>query len=139
MTTYNNPQLRSFSCTLPPAARETAKHKGVNPELLNLFGQITNKIIETLLTVGYGQPQEFEADSLGQTFATQAGYDPLALRRFAALMQHREKGGDKSLTARLGTHPSFTDRLAKLPPAKETAPAPSALGYRRLRFRSALR
>lgn len=119
-------------------AKETARHQGVNPKLLNLFGRITDKVLDTLLTAGYGQPQEFEADALGQTYAARAGYDPGALRRFATVMKKREKRGDKSLKARLGTHPTFTARLAKLPPAPGPAPDPELVDFRLSRFKAAL-
>jgi len=120
-------------------AQEGARHKGVNPELLDLFGQVTDKVLDSLLTVGYEQPMEFEADRLGQAYATRAGYDPSGLRRFATMMRQKEKRKDKSLTARLGTHPSFKTRLENLPAPKEKTPAQSIIKIRRARFRTATR
>lgn len=120
-------------------AKETAKHAGVNPELLDLFGQATDKVVGTLVTVGYDQPMEFEADRLGQTYATKAGYDPGALRRYETLMDSRAKGQDRDLKAILGTHPSYEARLAKLPPVNAPEPDPGALKTRSARFSAAVR
>ncbi|MEW6267420.1 MAG: M48 family metalloprotease [Thermodesulfobacteriota bacterium] len=119
-------------------AQETARHGGVNPELLDLFGQATDKVVGTLVTVGYSQPMEFEADKLGYTYAAKAGYDPNALRRYAEQMEQRAKGRDKNLSVILGTHPSFEARLAKLP--KEGAsPAPDIVKVRQQRYKSTVR
>lgn len=119
-------------------AQETAKHGGVNPELLSLFGQVTDKVLESLMTVGYEQPMEFEADRLGQTYAARAGYDPQGLRRFATLMQQREQNKDKSLDAWFGTHPTFSARLAQLPPA-EGQVSPNAVTVRKKRFMTSVK
>ena len=117
------------------AAEETAKSQGVNPQLLDLFGQATDNVVGTLVTVGYSQPMEFEADRLGQTYATRAGYDPTATRRYIAMMVEREKTKDRTLTARLGTHPSFQARQEKLAaPEAGTNPSPAALQVREKRF-----
>ncbi len=116
-------------------AKEGARHGGVNPELLSLFDQITDKVVSTLVTVGYDQTMEFEADALGQTFAARAGYDPQALRRNITLMVEKEKQKDTALSARLGTHPSFAARLEKLPQAQGQSPEVSAVKARTARFK----
>jgi predicted Zn-dependent protease len=120
-------------------AQETARHAGVNPELLDLFGEATDKIVGTLLTVGYDQGQEFEADQLGQEYAARAGYDPAATRRYLERMKQRAAGRDQTLTARLGTHPAFDKRLEKLP-AKDAANLnPEAVDFRSKRFMGTIR
>ena len=120
-------------------AQETARHSGVNPELLDLFGKATDKVVGTLVTVGYSQPMEFEADRLGQEYATRAGYDPQALRHYEEQMEKRAQGKDKTLSARLGTHPSFAARLEKLPPSEGDPPSPEYLKYRYARFKNCVR
>lgn len=120
-------------------AQETARHQGVNPQLLDLFNQATDKVVGTLVTVGYEQGMEFEADKFGQAYCTLAGYKPDALRTYLEQMEKRAKGKDKTLAARLGTHPTFEARLAKLPPAEQLQPSASAINYRKKRFRSAIR
>jgi predicted Zn-dependent protease len=117
------------------AAEETAKSQGVNPELLDLFGQATDNVLGTLVTVGYSQPMEFEADRLGQTYAARAGYDPTATGKYIAMMVERERTKDRTLAARLGTHPSFEARQGKLPaPEAGNVPDRSALEVRQQRF-----
>ena len=117
------------------AAEETARSQGVNPELLDLFGKATDNVVGTLVTVGYSQPMEYEADRLGETYAARAGYDPMATSRYLAIMAEREKSKDRNLAARLGTHPSFVSREQKLPPpAAGTHPSAAALQVRQQRF-----
>jgi len=120
-------------------AQEGAKHGGVDPKLLDLFGQATDGVLDTLMNVGYTQPMEYEADRLGQTYATTAGYDPGALRRFASYMQQREQGQDKSLNAWLGTHPTFTARLKQLPAPEKRVLTPETIKLRTNRFRTTAR
>ena len=119
-------------------AQETAKHGGVNPELLGLFGQATDKVVGTLVTVGYSQPMEFEADALGQLYAIRAGYDPGSLSEYLEEMNQRAKGRDQGLNARLGTHPSFQARLEKLPREQAQTPSPEIVAYRAKRFKSGI-
>ncbi len=116
-------------------AQETARHQGVNPELLGLFNQATDKIVGALVTVGYSQPMEFEADRLGQLYSARAGYDPNALRRYIDQMAERERKNEGALSARLSTHPSFAARLNSLPASSGSAPASDAVQLRQSRFR----
>ena len=120
-------------------AEEGAKHAGVNPQLLDLFSQATDGVVGTLVTVGYEQTMEYEADSLGQTYAARAGYDARAMREQLQTMVERENKKDKTLTARLGTHPPFGERLAKLPPVSGPAPNAAAIKTRTARFITAMR
>ena len=120
-------------------AQEAGKHGGVNPQLLGLFGQATDKVVGTLVTVGYSQPMEFEADALGQLYAIKAGYDPESLSEYLTQMNERANGRDKGLNARLGTHPSFQARLDKLPREQARTPSPDIVSYRAKRFKAGIR
>ena len=119
-------------------AQETAKSQGTNPELVNLLGQASDRILDTLINVGYSQPQEFEADRLGQTFTARAGYQGEALRQCLSQMADRERTNDRTLSAMLGTHPSFSARLAKLPPQPDLPPD-AAFEFRSERFKESTR
>jgi beta-barrel assembly-enhancing protease len=120
---------------LTVTAEETARHQGVDPQLVDMFGQAADEVVGTLVTVGYSQPMEYEADRLGQTYAAKAGYDPMSLKRYIEVMTVREKQKDRGLEARLGTHPSFQSRLEKLPRATGKEPSPDALKFRQARYR----
>ena len=119
-------------------AQEGARTAGASEQLVKEFGNITDSILDTFLTAGYEQPMEFEADSLGQAYATRAKYNPQSLRNYLQLMADREKKGDGGLKARLGTHPSFTARLAQLPPAQGKLNK-AAWNVRRRRFLAAIK
>ena len=115
-------------------AREAAQSQGVNPELLALFGEATENIVGTLITSGYSKPMEYEADKLGQRFAGLAGYDAGSLKQYIQVMTEHEKNNDRNLGAWLGTHPSFEDRLTKLPKTSAGRQDAKASEFRAARF-----
>ncbi|TPW20765.1 MAG: hypothetical protein FD126_1365 [Elusimicrobia bacterium] len=63
--------------------------------------------MKTVVSSGYSQDKEFDADRIGSEFAKRAMYDPQALNRFIERTGSR-KGGF------LKTHPSAKKRLAAL-------------------------
>ena len=76
-------------------------------ELTDLFGGSVNDVVKTVVSSGYSQDKEFDADRIGSQFAQRAMYDPQALNRFLERTGSR-KGGF------LKTHPSAKKRLAAL-------------------------
>lgn len=73
--------------------------------------------MEELLTNGYRQEQEFEADLLGSRLARQAGFAPAGLLRLLARLaeRHPESGG--VVAEALGyfsTHPPMRERMRRL-------------------------
>ena len=115
-------------------AQEAAQSQGVNPELVALFGKATDNIVGTLITSGYSKPMEYEADKLGQRYSGLAGYDSGSLKQYIQVMAEHEKNNDRNLGAWLGTHPSFEDRLTKLPQTGAGHKNAKAFEFRTARF-----
>lgn len=72
-----------------------------------------------LILRGYSREQEFEADSLGLRYMTQAGYDPGAMASFLEHLRAKSKldsqllgsGSDPDEHSLLSTHPRTIDRV----------------------------
>jgi len=99
-----------------------------------------NQIVQTLANAGYSmvlenhydRNQEKDADRLGVTFASQAGYSPEGLGAFLTRLADRNKNL-KEPSGLFASHPETQDRLASLnklvPALKMTASATVAARY----------
>lgn len=75
------------------------------------LSQAVDQATTMLFEEGYKREDEFAADRTATLLLANAGYDPLALRRYLARLA-KAKGKPSDVVYR--THPSFADRLAKL-------------------------
>ena len=68
-----------------------------------------------LVLAAYSRGQENEADTLGQGFAAEAGWDPLAMARVMEALGRYEtqRGGDPNRRNYFATHPTTPDRARK--------------------------
>lgn len=124
-------RLTSAFKLLGAQAAERLSNKD-HSELTDLFGGSVNDVVKTVVSSGYSQDKEFDADRIGSEIAKRAMYDPQALNRFIERTGTR-KGGF------LKTHPSAKKRLAALDEEPVGRPAGYA-GYnaRKKRFEKAL-
>lgn len=89
--------------------------------------------MSVMFTQGMDHEFEFEADTEGTRYLTQAGYKPTALMSFLKRMA-RAKGYKNSVFSK--THPSIQDRLAKIQQVLDALEADSIVGATgRKRFR----
>jgi beta-barrel assembly-enhancing protease len=100
---------------------EAVKNAKVNEALMKglsaadqrfaVFNQVSDKLIEKILTSGYSQQQETNADSTGEKLLIAAGYDPNGLVKFLKRAEQRKGTGGGKL---FSTHPGTADRIAKI-------------------------
>lgn len=69
-------------------------------------------LVQNMYSSGLDKDDEFEADRLGVTYATRAGYDPYGLPR--VLNMYAANAGSEGLDLLISTHPSPQERLSKL-------------------------
>lgn len=77
--------------------------------LTQAFEGSVDDIAKTLVVKGYSRDKEYEADRKAEEFLRRAGYDPRALPRLLAKLEHAKKG-----VGLLKTHPSPESRVARL-------------------------
>jgi predicted Zn-dependent protease len=75
--------------------------------LSQVYDQVLDDVIETLVEKGYSRKQEYEADGLALTFACRAGFDPEGLYRALERLEEKEASG----MGLFSTHPPSGDRL----------------------------
>jgi beta-barrel assembly-enhancing protease len=80
--------------------------RGGSGNFVNLFAN--------LAMLGYSRKDEFEADKLGLTYMSKAGYDPNAMVKFFQHLQTKEGTGGKGLTTYFNTHPPTDQRIKRV-------------------------
>jgi predicted Zn-dependent protease len=105
-------------------------------DLTGAFGLSIDDLLDKLMTSGYSQAQESEADHEAVVILKRAGYDPMALVRVLETMKTRLKPGGLDFAK---THPDPDERIADVKNfmgAVEAAPPPPPA--RAARFQAAL-
>lgn len=64
-----------------------------------------------LVLLGYGREQEFQADEIGVTYGSRAGYDPWGLVRFLEKLKQKEGRPPADFVTFFRTHPPTGDRI----------------------------
>lgn len=99
---------------------------GVAGFAVGAVDQLAAHVITALLTQNYGPGKESEADKLGTELAAKAGYDPVGLRNFLAMLQQATGNPvNRPFTGMLNgkTHPPLKERVSKLTALAATYPA----------------
>jgi beta-barrel assembly-enhancing protease len=128
------------------AALELAKFAGENAgssvlrDLTSSFGGVISDIVKTMVTSGYSQTQEKDADLTALKIMAAVGYDPQALARVLRTMKGRLKPGGKDFVK---THPDPEVRIGYITAALKGQPAPASaaaaqLAARKSRYQTAL-
>jgi predicted Zn-dependent protease len=79
--------------------------------LVDTFQSVVTDVAKKVIEKGYSQGDEKEADSLGMRYATNAGYDPLAMAQF---IEHEIEQGIGNQTGPFSSHPSHDKRLEEV-------------------------
>lgn len=99
--------------------------------LSQVYDQVLDDVVETLVEKGYSRKQEYEADELALTFACRAGYDPEGLYGALGGLEKRESGG----VGLFSTHPPSGERLLEARKRQScTRPAAETVALRKQRF-----
>ena len=81
-------------------------------KLANIYEGALDDIVTMLVEKGYSRTQETEADQLGATYATRAGYDPLGLISFLGTLKAAE--GKTMEIGLVKSHPNPGERKTDL-------------------------
>ncbi|OIO37551.1 MAG: hypothetical protein AUJ75_04065 [Candidatus Omnitrophica bacterium CG1_02_49_10] len=96
---------------------------GIGLTLLSLFmrkskhatdiQRVANISIDMLMK-GYSRKDEYEADDIGFTYASKAGFDTNGMIAFLRKLERLEEGGFSKLLVFMSTHPALSDRVVRL-------------------------
>jgi len=107
----NSFKLENELSAIADWAASTAASKNAEAARATVFRDSITKTIDVLMTSGYSQRQEFDADLEAVVLLRGAGYDPGALKEMLIVLQKAKgtaKGGFYS------THPSPEQRIANI-------------------------
>jgi predicted Zn-dependent protease len=103
--------------------------------LTQAFEGAMDDMIDSMVVKGYSRDTEFEADRVGLQIMAKAGYDPKAFIALLENLAKKQGGGKGGFSA---THPSPTDRIAKLKAEVGKLEAKKAPPIRTERFKTAV-
>ena len=78
-------------------------------EMVDVFNDSINEIITTMVTNGYSQSQEFEADTMAMELMALAGYEPSSLVDVLKVLEKSQSSHPGGFNK---THPTPTQRIA---------------------------
>jgi predicted Zn-dependent protease len=128
---------RELNAVRDSAAAAAERAAGLSAQT-TLFIDSVNELVDTLVSRGYSQTQEFEADAYAVRLLALAGYDPAALVELLKALDQAQGAAQGSGGVFVGgfikTHPAPAQRMIR---AAETAGryrVPDTRTYRRERF-----
>jgi predicted Zn-dependent protease len=122
---------RDLSATADRASEIAERASGER----QLFDSSVREMVNTLLTNGYSQTQEFDADKHALTLLAQAGYDPSSLVEVLRVLARTQP---RTLSGMYKTHPDPLVRVSNAERNMVRRPQDTR-SYRTSRFRSAVR
>lgn len=114
-------------------ANESAERSGISEvqAAAEDYGDLVEDVVSNIVTNGYSQETEFQADSLAAEICASAGYDPGAL---ASVLQSMSAIDSRSGPGFWQTHPSPEDRIAAVTAVIATLPQTQVNPVRTARF-----
>lgn len=104
----NNRKTQAALVTLASGASVAAGNYNLS-EVVDAFSDSINEIITTMVTNGYSQTQEFEADTNAMKLLALAGYEPSSLIDVLRVLEKTQSSHPGGFNK---THPSPTQRIA---------------------------
>ena len=80
----------------------------------NFWAGLAANLFSTTGMLAYSRSNEYEADKLGTTYASAAGYDPDGMVELLAKFIDTERGEPSKLEEWLSTHPPSTERMSRV-------------------------
>jgi predicted Zn-dependent protease len=126
----NNMRLtRDLSAVADRAARTAARDLSIQDRRM-LFDNSVRELVTVLITSGYSQTREYEADAYALSLLAKAGYSPSSLVDVLRVLDRsRSRGG-----ALYQTHPSPDQRIARLQTELRKYAVPDTRPYRAPRY-----
>ena len=100
-------------------------------EMTNVFSESIGEIINTMVTNGYSQKQEFDADSTAMSFLELAGYEPSSLIDMLRVLEKNQPGKPGGFNK---THPAPAERIKNAQKTVDKYHVPDTRSYRAERF-----
>jgi len=100
-------------------------------EMVDVFSDSIGEVITTMVTNGYSQAQEFEADTMAMELLALAGYEPSSLLEVLTTLEATQSGHPGGFN---NTHPTPTQRLANARRTAGNFSIPDTRSYRQPRF-----
>ena len=100
-------------------------------DMVDVFSNSINEIITTMVTNGYSQAQEFEADSMALSLLARAGYEPSSLIDMLKVLEKDQSSHPGGFNK---THPSPTQRIANAQKTVNDYTVTDTRSYREARF-----
>ncbi|MDR0786098.1 MAG: M48 family metalloprotease [Treponema sp.] len=100
------------------------------PELTRIFDSSIREMVTTMITNGYSQDQEFQADTVALSLLADAGYSPSAILDMFNVLKQNVQG-----QVGLGkTHPSVDSRINNVNKSISKYQTPNVAQFRKARF-----
>jgi len=99
--------------------------------MVDVFNNSISEIITTMVTNGYSQSQEFDADSKALELLAWAGYEPSSLIDVLKVLEKTQSSHPGGFNK---THPTPTQRIANAQQTVGNYQVPDTRSYRVARF-----
>jgi predicted Zn-dependent protease len=121
---------------LSTIAEESERVAGQNDlnQRKELFADSVREMVTGMVTDGYSQSQEFDADDYAAALLAKTGYAPSGLIDVLKILESRQPGQAGGFNK---THPSPAQRIANAEGAAKQYPAPDTRSFRASRFQGA--
>ena len=100
-------------------------------ELANTFGDSVSEIVTTLVTNGYSQAQELDADSVAMSLMSLAGYEPSSMIDMLQVLERNQGGRPGGFN---NTHPTPAQRISNAQNTVGNYDVPDTSSYRQARY-----